>query len=226
MGNSFGLSAPQGSRSRNFTAWRPGAMRPAPQPRVGLHGAVGGGHNAPSRRRGEEPIQVQHIIVADSTPAWPACFERQRLALAALFARASIEHVGSTSVPGLAAKPVIDILIGASSLVEIEAQIAPLAALGFTYFPQHERVLPQRRYFARAAAAEPAVHLHAVVKGSAFWAQHRAFRDALRRQPRLAMEYAALKRRLAQQFANDREAYTDAKAPFIQAVLARQGGAK
>ena len=94
------------------------------------------------------------------------------------------------------------------------------------FVEHHVEERPQRRYFARAAATEPAVHLHAVVKGSVFWAQHRAFRDALRRQPRLAMEYAALKRRLAQQFANDREAYTDAKAPFIQAVLARQGGAK
>lgn len=131
-----------------------------------------------------------------------------------------IEHVGSTAVPGLAAKPIIDILLGAPSLAVIEARIEQLAAIGLEYVNKHEHAFPMRRYFVRPADTALCVHLHCVQSDSAFWREHLAFRDLLRAQPDLLAQYQALKLQLAQQFATDRAAYTDAKGPFIRAALA------
>ncbi len=163
-------------------------------------------------------------VVAPDT-AWPAQFEALRDGLLAAFAPASvvIEHVGSTAVRGLAAKPVIDMMLGAASLAAIEARIPALAAAGYEYVARHEATLPERRYFTRPAGTLPAVHLHAVVADGTFWRRHLAFRDALRADPALAARYGRLKRELADRFAHDRAAYTAAKAPFIAAVLADAG---
>jgi len=158
---------------------------------------------------------------------WPANFisaqaQLRRLFEADLF---RIEHIGSTAVVGLCAKPVIDILLGAPSWALIEAQVPALAEGGYTYRPEYEAQLPERRYFVRPAqGAMPRIHLHAVLRGRHLWQQHLAFRDALRVDAQLAQRYGALKRELAHAHAhahaNDRAAYTAAKAPFITAVLA------
>lgn len=160
------------------------------------------------------------VVIADYSPEWPAQFAAERRMLARLLPGGVIEHIGSTSVPGLAAKPIIDIMIGVSVLSEAEARISSFESLGYRYCPEHEQVLPQRRFFSRSASPYPLCHIHAVVKGSPFWTEHLAFRDTLRDNAGLAAEYAALKYRLAGQFRGDRAAYTDAKASFIQAVLA------
>lgn len=132
---------------------------------------------------------------------------------------ASIEHIGSTSVPGLCAKPVLDLLLGVTSLSEVEAAIPALASAGFTYRPEHEQQIPDRRYFVRPSGSGPRVHLHAVVYGGQLWRQHLHFRDQLRQDRQLHQSYSALKRRLAAIHASDKAAYTEAKAPFIQQVL-------
>lgn len=132
-----------------------------------------------------------------------------------------LEHIGSTAVPGLCAKPVLDVLLGVPRLDLLEARIPRLVADGWTYRPEHEATLPQRRYFVRPAAAGLRVHLHGVVEGSALWRDHLRFRDALRADPALCARYAALKRDLAIRHAGDKSAYTEAKAPFIRAVLAQ-----
>jgi GrpB-like predicted nucleotidyltransferase (UPF0157 family) len=152
---------------------------------------------------------------------WAAQFVVARDELKAVFAPAAvaIEHIGSTSVPGLAAKPVIDVLLGADSLSAIEARIGALAEVGYSYVPKYERELPQPRYFVRAPAERLRVHLHGVERGCGLWRQHLAFRDALRADADLRDRYQALKLRLAEAFAGDKSAYTDAKAPFIRAVL-------
>lgn len=165
-----------------------------------------------------------HPVPYDS--AWPLAFERLRGELLRLFAGTAvqIEHIGSTAVPGLCAKPVIDLLLGAPSLAAIEAQIPALAGLGYAYVSRYEAELPQRRYFVRPAeAALPRVHLHGVCVESPIWRRHLAFRDALRGRPEIRDAYAALKRRLAQQHASDKSAYTEAKAPFIIRLLADAG---
>jgi len=133
-----------------------------------------------------------------------------------------IEHVGSTSVPGLCAKAVIDILLGAQDLLQVEETSEALAKLGYRYRPEYEVEFPDRRYFVRPGDTGPRIHLHAVVAGSPFWLGHLAFRNALRSDAQLAHQYGEFKRRLAVVHADDRAAYTAAKAPFIEQVLAGQ----
>lgn len=137
----------------------------------------------------------------------------------------TIEHIGSTSVPGLCAKPVIDVLVGVTSLEIIQTRVASLRDLGFHYRPEHEAEIPDRRYFIREPGQHLRAHVHVVVHGGALWLNHITFRDALRRNAQLAAEYASLKRTLALKHAEDKAAYTRAKAPFIQHALRRRGEA-
>ena len=154
---------------------------------------------------------------------WPRRFGAERDALARLFPPDvfSIDHVGSTAVPGLGAKPIVDILIGAPTLAEIEARIPALEMLGYRYAPQHEAALPERRYFAKPARHPRLYHVHAVRADSRFHREHLAFRDALRADAALAVEYLTLKRALAARHGRDREGYTDGKAAFIRAAVDR-----
>lgn len=160
--------------------------------------------------------------------AWPAAFQAIEGELRTAFAPAcvAIEHIGSTAVDGLVAKPVIDVLLGAGSLEAVEQRIVALAALGYAYRPAYEKQIPGRRYFVRSRAGELRVHLHALVQDAPLWRSHLAFRDALREDPALRAAYQTLKRRLASEHADDTARYTAAKAPFVQRVLAgRRGGA-
>lgn len=161
------------------------------------------------------------VVLVPSAAEWPATFLRLRDELAGVFgSRAvAIEHIGSTAVAGLCAKPIIDIMLGARALADIEACIGAVEALGYEYVARFEAVLPDRRYFSRRAP--DACHLHAVAIDSDFWRDQLAFRDALRADTALAAEYAALKQSLAARFGDDRSAYTDAKGPFIRGVVAR-----
>lgn len=161
-------------------------------------------------------------LVVDYREAWPRQFEEVAQALRAVMptADAQLEHIGSTAVPGLCAKPVLDVLLGVVALEQAEALIPALAGIGFRYRPEHEAQIPQRRYFVRDAGDGPRVHLHAVVRGGALWVQHLRFRDRLRENAELRGAYAHLKRQLAEVHAGDKAAYTEAKAPFIRQALA------
>jgi GrpB-like predicted nucleotidyltransferase (UPF0157 family) len=153
---------------------------------------------------------------------WPFQFQLVATELIAVFPSSSVavEHIGSTAVPGLCAKPVLDVLVGVDSLRDAEEHRHDLAALGYAYRGEYEARLPGRRYFVRAEGPTLRVHVHCVVRHSSLWQQHMEFRDVLRRSPALRREYAALKRSLATVHAEDKSAYTEAKAPFIQRVLA------
>ncbi|OHX21304.1 GrpB family protein [Chromobacterium sphagni] len=168
------------------------------------------------------------IFLAPYSPAWPARFqtERRRLlsALAPLADACRIEHIGSTAVPGLAAKPIIDIMLGLPALAGIKPRIPALLAAGFHHQPQMAAAMPDRHYFTRPAQPPRQVHLHAVALDSAFWRDKLAFPDALRADGHLAAEYEALKRKLAQSMGGHRAAYTDAKSAFIASVLAMTAG--
>ena len=163
------------------------------------------------------------IALAAYSSAWSQQFSAERWELEMIFPPSDfrIEHIGSTSVPGLAAKPIIDILIGAPALREIEARIHAMEARGYGYVPEHEAVLPQRRYFVKPVVRPRNYHVHAVEIDGTFWTEHLLFRDALRALPDLALEYALLKHELAARFRDDPEAYTDAKAPFVRSVIER-----
>jgi GrpB-like predicted nucleotidyltransferase (UPF0157 family) len=162
------------------------------------------------------------IVLAPYSSEWPLRFAQLRAELLTTFAATpvEVEHIGSTSVPGLSAKPVIDVLLGAGSLPSIESKTGDLERLGYRYVPKYERELPMRRYFVRAETATcNRVHLHGVVLGSQLWCNHLAFRDALRSDLALLASYQSLKRELATRFATDKSAYTAAKEPFIRSVL-------
>ena len=155
------------------------------------------------------------------SPMWPAVFEIERDRLTHVFGADAvvIEHIGSTAVPGLGAKPIIDVLLGAPTLDIIERKIPELVAGGYRYVPEFEKSIPERRYFVKVHGQPGHFHLHAVVYASSFWKRHLAFRDALRADTALADDYWKLKRRLAARFPNDRGAYTDAKSEFIRTVI-------
>lgn len=163
------------------------------------------------------------VEIAAYSPQWPQQFAAERAVLAVVFPRSAfqIEHIGSTAVPGLAAKPIVDVLLGAKTLAEIEARIPATQALGYQYMPEHEVVLPQRRFFAKPVHRPRQFHLHAVQLDSLFWVEHLLFRDSLRSDPSLAQEYLLLKLQLAARFGDDREGYTDAKSSFIRSVVHR-----
>lgn len=163
-------------------------------------------------------------VVVPYSNDWTVYFAVVRNGLLPLFGpgEVAVEHIGSTSVPGLAAKPVIDVLLGAPTLADIEARIGRLGDIGYIYVSKYEHELPMRRYFTSDAVIPQRVHLHAVETGSAFWREHLAFRDALRGDAALRDAYQSLKLRLANTFAHDKAAYTEAKGPFIRSVLAGQ----
>ncbi|MBK9395014.1 MAG: GrpB family protein [Uliginosibacterium sp.] len=161
----------------------------------------------------------QAIEIVDYSPHWPALFasEREllRSALSAWLAGMP-EHIGSTAVPGLAAKPVIDIMAPVRSLKESAAAIDAAMALGYLYYPYKA---DEMHWFCKPDPLARTHHLHLVPLDSQRWRDHIAFRDALRADASLRTAYESLKRSLAELHRDDREAYTAAKGPFIRQVL-------
>lgn len=165
---------------------------------------------------------MAEVLLVEYQASWPAQYRQVAAQLQRTLGRTAFtpEHIGSTAVPGLCAKPVLDILLGVPSLAEAEASMPALVAAGFVYRPEHESLIPDRRYFVcPAGASSLRVHLHAVVVDGTLWRQHLCFRDRLRDDAQLRQSYAALKRHLAVVHAHDKAAYTEAKAPFIRQVL-------
>jgi GrpB-like predicted nucleotidyltransferase (UPF0157 family) len=171
-------------------------------------------------------VKEAKIEVVPYSPAWPAQFASERVLLAAALGpwlAGSIEHIGSTAIPGLAAKPVIDIMAPVHDLAVSRAAIPAAEALGYVYLPYKPEAM---HWFCKPSPAHRTHHLHLVPINSELWHARLAFRDALRHNPLLAAEYQTLKYRLAALYPADREAYTEAKAPFIESTLkAVRGGA-
>jgi GrpB-like predicted nucleotidyltransferase (UPF0157 family) len=162
------------------------------------------------------------VVVCPYSEEWPNLFRNLRDDLIRLFSPTSIrvEHIGSTSVPGLSAKPVIDVLLGAESLADIESRTKLLSEHGYEYVSKYEKEIPERRYFVKSPANSLRVHIHAVKLGSRIWQEQLAFRDALRNDSSLRAQYQSLKLQLAKQFGNNKSAYSAAKNPFVESVLA------
>src|SRR5690606_21202436 len=103
------------------------------------------------------------VIIDPYNPEWPSVFRQEQDALRAVLpGHFVIEHIGSTAVPGLAAKPIIDVMVGAHSLPEIDAVISELKGLGYEYLPQNEIDIPQRRFLAKPVVRPRQFHLHCV----------------------------------------------------------------
>lgn len=161
------------------------------------------------------------IEIAGYDPAWPGAYERERVAILGALGDLvfAIEHVGSTSVPGLGAKPIIDIMIGVRDLADHARCVAPLQSLGYEH--KGEFGIPGRLYFRKLIDGLRTHHIHLVEHGCDFWERHLLFRDYLRRHPQEVRQYQEMKARLAAQYGEDRIGYTEAKTEFIESALAK-----
>ncbi len=176
----------------------------------------GGADEATMRR-----FSPAEIEVVDYDPEWPRVFEELvapiRAALGDL--ALSIEHVGSTSVPGLAAKPIVDIDVVIRSAVDLAEVAQRLAPLGYKHLG--DLGLPGREAFGREdGAVRPQRHLCVCIQGARPLVEHLLLRDYLRSHPEDAERYAAVKRELAVRFRLDREGYVEAKSGMVQELLA------
>lgn len=153
------------------------------------------------------------VEIVEYDPRWPARFDSERDRLLPLLPGAEIHHIGSTAVPGMPAKPVIDVM------ALVEDLDAPIAALteraGYQYPEAFNAELSHRRWLCRPSAAHRTHHLHLVDERGEL-DRHLRFRDRLRADSSLRHEYARLKRDLAERFGSDREAYSEAKSAFIR----------
>jgi GrpB-like predicted nucleotidyltransferase (UPF0157 family) len=171
-------------------------------------------------QRANENQTEAAVEVVPYQDTWLALFEVERRLLETALAPwicAPIAHIGSTAVPGLAAKPVIDIMAPVRGLDDSRPAIEVATQHGYMYYPYKADVM---HWFCKPSPAHRTHHLHLVPYGSQLWNDRIAFRQALRGSKSLAEEYAQLKYKLALSFQYDREAYTDAKEPFIRRVLA------
>ena len=171
------------------------------------------------------------IEIVPYDPGWPESFQRERehlLACCPADLIVEIVHFGSTAVPGLAAKPIVDILVEVRSLEETKQRIAPiLEAQGYDYFWRPTSGNDTPPYYAwfikRDAKGKRTHHIHMLDKEHSYWNQLR-FQEYLIEKPKTAAEYEQLKYRLAAEFPDDRVAYTSGKGNFIRKVM-NVGGA-
>lgn len=159
------------------------------------------------------------IAVVPYSASWPQLFAAEALLLRAVLEPwlvAGIEHIGSTAVVGMSAKPIIDIMAPVRDLETSRHAIEATQSAGYCYFPYKP---DEMHWFCKPTPVVRTHHLHLVPWDSRLWRERLAFRDALRTNPTLAQQYESLKQELATRYPRDREAYTDAKAPFVSAVL-------
>ena len=163
-------------------------------------------------------LRMRAVVVTPYNPAWPAQFAAEAAVLRAELGdlALAIHHVGSTSVPGLAAKPVIDIMPTVRDIRAVDRHLSGMAALG--YAPRGEYGLPGRRYFSKDSDGVRSHHVHMYAVDNPEVVRHLAFRDYLRAHPVVAQQYGDLKLALAQAHPADIDAYMDGKDAFIKAV--------
>lgn len=167
-------------------------------------------------------LQRGTVRLLASDPAWPRAYRAEVARLeheieAAGLVPLTFEHIGSTAVPGLDAKPIIDFVAGYASDAEPRNYFPVLVAAGYEH--RGPQGVPDRELFVLGPESRRTHHLNLVVSDGAFWRDHIAFRDRLRSDADLREEYATLKRRLAAAHANDRAAYTLGKAAFVARTM-------
>ena len=162
------------------------------------------------------------VVVVDYDPQWSILYKKEKAEILRVIGDkvVAIEHIGSTAVPGLGAKPIIDIMTAVRHLSDADQCIQPLESIGYEYLPEPETQIPEWRYF-RKGPQKAHRHLHMVELTSDFWRRVLLFRDYLRSHSRIAREYYDLKKQLATERGLDRKDYTDAKTAFIRSIIAR-----
>jgi GrpB-like predicted nucleotidyltransferase (UPF0157 family) len=157
------------------------------------------------------------VRLVSYTSAWKQLFKQEKAALQDRLAGSiiAIQHIGSTSIPGMPAKPIIDIAIAVAHFEQARVCIPMMEELGYQY--KGEFGIPRRHYFVKG---DPRLfHVHMSEIDSQEWHDTLLFRDYLRSHARLAREYAQLKVQLAAQYPHDREAYMEGKTAFVLRVL-------
>ena len=157
---------------------------------------------------------MREVKVVPHQAGWKEKFEKEKSSLAKLLPDAAIHHIGSTSVRGLAAKPIIDIMIEVPKLTKIDEQAEEFSQLDFV--GKGEYGIPNRRYFYKGEGNERAVHLHIFPYGIDHVIRHLAFRDYLRQHDTEAHRYGELKSSLAKRFPHDMEGYINGKDQFVK----------
>jgi GrpB-like predicted nucleotidyltransferase (UPF0157 family) len=167
----------------------------------------------------DAPDASEPVAVVDYDSAWPRLFakESERIRAALGDAVVAIEHIGSTAVPGLAAEPAIDVLVGLRTVDLTRKQIDAMESLGYEYLG--ELGIPGRLFFRKGRPRSH--HVHAVLRESDLWERHLAFRDYLQARKDEADSYAAFKKTLAAEVAGERESYTARKDVFAAALQER-----
>lgn len=164
------------------------------------------------------------IVVCNYDPNWPTLFEQERTRIEdalGSFALA-IEHVGSTAVPDLPSKPIIDLLVGVPSLEGAMARyIEPIEALGYNYVPEYASWLPGELFFRKGPPGPWTHHLHLMEPSHPRWETMLVFRDYLRAHPEAARAYADVKRALAALSKDDIKTYRNGKSTFVEATTAK-----
>ncbi|CAN5149925.1 hypothetical protein BH11PAT3_BH11PAT3_2600 [soil metagenome] len=164
---------------------------------------------------------IAPVELSEPNEKWIERFEEAKIELenaVGNYAK-SIEHMGSTSISNLSAKPEIDILIGLDDLSDAEKCVEPLKEIGYPYYKRFEENTPDRRYFRKSEGITPLVHVHMYEILSATYKDHILFRDTLRAHPKIAKQYENLKKMLLEASGGDRGVYQAGKAEFIQKVI-------
>ena len=161
------------------------------------------------------------VFLVPYDDSWPRQFDIEAALIEASLdvQPVSIEHIGSTAIPGIAAKPIIDIMVLIDSIGDAQHFIDQLKTLEYHYHPYGEDIFPERRWHCKPNPRHRTHHLHLVERDSQFHFDHLLFRDYLRANRGKAVAYESLKISLAKQFPNDRESYTDGKSEFVGNIL-------
>lgn len=159
------------------------------------------------------------VRVVPYQPEWRSLFEAEAVLLRSVMGDAAlgVEHVGSTAVEGLDAKPIIDLIVAVRDLREAEEWIPKLEAPGYEFRP--DAGIPDRLFFAKGPRTWRTHHLSLAEPSSKFYTEHLLFRDYLRANPEAFEEYRALKHELARRYAGDRASYTEGKRAFVKRIL-------
>jgi GrpB-like predicted nucleotidyltransferase (UPF0157 family) len=170
----------------------------------------------------------QGVSLTDYDPGWPAQFAAERARIEEAFPGTfvAIEHIGSTAVPGMQSKPLIEMLAGVRTMDEAFALNQTIHRIGYTTSAAVNATLATRQWFMRQSGGHRTHHLHVVVHGSEDWDARVGFRDRLRDDPALRARYTALKEDLVERFAEDRESYTEGKSAFIAEAIRTDPGRK
>lgn len=165
--------------------------------------------------------KLKNIVVVAYDPAWPGMYASEAEKIARVFGKflISIEHVGSTSIPNLPAKPIIDIMLVVEDIEMVESLNPAMIELG--YEPKGEYGISGRRHFSKGGDRIRTHNIHTYASGNPEIERHRNFRDYLIAHAHKARQYAEMKAHLAQEFPHDMDSYLAGKAVFIKEILAK-----